>query len=118
MDKTLSSAEILAAAVSRLERIIPKGSKPKLPQSTLRTVKKNIKSPTLRTLDLVSDALGTPAWLLIHPEGKEWDQNRIWLERIVRAYLHTTDEGRTSIQQAAIMAELVAVKTTRGKVSA
>ena len=70
-----------------------------------RAILNGEKSPTLNTLDIISKHLGTPGWLLVHPDMKRWDKNRLSIVHIVEAYLKADDEGRRHIFDAARMAE-------------
>lgn len=102
-------ARVFGGNVTRLWRHIPDKksvmAKHGIKPSTLRTARLALKEPTLETVQQIATAVNTPAWLLLHPNGKEWDQNRDWIERIVSAYIAANDAGRMGIQAAATMAE-------------
>lgn len=109
MQSRKTSEDFLAANLARLEEHVPDPVKLVVKHGVQRptyyTIRGKKKSPTLRTLDKLAKAFGTPAWLMIHPDMKEWDTNRAWIEHIITAYLAADTDGRELIRRTIIQVE-------------
>lgn len=113
-DHLPDSFRALRGNLERLLRIVPKtkkkaqvGRKPKhtrlkcVSPSGQRNILNGDKSPTLETLDKIAAELKSPGWLLVHPEMKEWDQERPQILFMIKAYLAADADGKDAMFRVA-----------------
>ena len=105
----------LAANLQRVLAVVPKGNaraakpgrRPRLSRiksikpSTQRNVLTNNKAANLDTVAKISQELKTPAWMLLHPNMKEWDQDRYRIMFIISRYLRATANGQEAMMALA-----------------
>lgn len=115
LDDLPDPREVLSDNLLRVLAIRPKGKgaavkpgrKPrlsrieKLKPSTQRNVVLNRKAATLDTLMEISRELKTPAWMLLHPNMKEWDQDKYRIMFIVSRFLGATANGQEAMMALA-----------------
>jgi hypothetical protein len=117
IDVLPDSADALVKNLARVLKATPRGGVTKpgrkpayqkvkgISATMQRAILNKEKTPTLNTLDIIARHLHTPGWLLVHPDMKRWDKNRLAIVHIVEAYLKADDEGRKHIFDAARIAE-------------
>lgn len=113
MQAAKKSQDFLVANMKRLEKSTPDhiavAQKKGISRPGYYKITGKKGSPTLRTLDKISEVFGAPAWLLLHPEMKAWDSQRDWIEHIIRAYLSADPDGKELIRRTIVQIEKTAV---------